>query len=177
MKRERQQDPQARMRARGGDRGFSFVEILVTVVLLGTVVLSIIVATQTSIIASRVNRESARVESALLNAAERIERADRDVFRCKLDGLVNAATQYSFGVDASEADAYYSVDQWYLDPVLGWTNEACPDRNGNGIFGVDAAGNEDVLDFYDGLVQKVVITMISPDNGLTRTLEVVKGDV
>ena len=147
------------------DAGVTFVEILVTIVLLGTVVVGILAATQTSIIASRTAAEAAQVETALLSAVERVERATRDEgYTCDLSGPIYAATQLQLGVSAAEAPTYASISYEHLT-AAGWQPGACP---------IDGGG---LPQYQPNLVQRIRITMTSPDGGLSRTLEVVKGDV
>lgn len=143
-----------------GDSGVTLIEILITIVLLGTIVVTILAATQTSIRTSRTSREAARVESALLTAAERVERASRDDgYLCDLDGPIEAAAQLKLGVSAAEVAAFVAASYEHLT-TSGWQAGACP-----------ASG------FQANLVQRITITMTGPDTGLSRTLEVVKGDV
>jgi Tfp pilus assembly protein PilE len=142
------------------DSGSTFVEVLVTIVLLGTVVLGLLAATRTQIIASRTSREAAQIESALLAAAERVERAPRsEGYWCDLSGPVYAAAQLELGVSAAEAPTYALLAYEHLT-ATGWDPGACPG---------------DV--YQPGLVQRIGITMISPESGMTRKLEVLKGDV
>lgn len=146
--------------ARPRDSGATFVEVLVTIVLLGMVVLGILAATRTQVVASKTSREAARVESALLSAAERVERASRsEGYTCDLSGPVYAAAQLKLGVSAAEAPTFATLDYEHLT-ATGWVAGACP----GGVYQAN-------------LVQRVGITMISPDTGLTRRLEVLKGDV
>ncbi|MCB0967831.1 MAG: hypothetical protein KDB37_13425 [Ilumatobacter sp.] len=135
---------------------------MITIVLLGTVVAGILTLTQTSIIASKTSDEAARVESALLTAAERVERADRLLFPCDddLPKPVEAAAQLKLGVSPDEASTYAKVETEHLDQTGKWAPGACP----NGIY-------------QPNLVQRITITMTSPDTGLTRSLEVIKGDI
>ena len=143
------------------DRGVTFVEILITIVLMGVVVTGVLALTRTSIIASKTSEEAARVEAALLAAAERVERASRDDgYTCEqLRGPVEAAAQLQLEVSDAEAPSYALVSFEHLTST-GWVSGACP------------AGG-----YQANLVQRITITMISPDNGLQRTLEVIKGDV
>jgi hypothetical protein len=101
------------------------------------------------------------VTSAVLAAAERIERAPRTAFQCEedLQELVYAAAELKLGVSADEVADY--VDLGY-EHLAGddWVDGACP-----------------VSGFHVNLVQRVHITMIGPDTGLQRNLEVIKGDV
>ena len=146
----------------GRDAGVTLVEILITIVLMGTVVAGILALTQTSIIASKTSEDAARVESALLTAAERVERADRLLFPCDddLPKPVEAAAQLKLGVTDVEAPNYAKVETEHLDQTGTWAPGACP----GGVY-------------QPNLVQRITITMTSPDTGLTRSLEVIKGDI
>jgi hypothetical protein len=90
-----------------------------------------------------------------------VTRADRGDFACDLSGPVEAAVERQ-GWPASSAQVEHmfldATGAWITDP--GGTGTACP----NGVF-------------QTGLVQKVRITITSPERRVTRTLEVVKSDV
>lgn len=147
------------------DRGMTLIEVLVTIVLIGTVVVGILAATQASIIASRTSRDAARVQSALVSAAERVERAGRDDgYTCDLSGPIHAASQLHLGVTAAEAPTYTAIGYEHLT-AAGWQSGACP------------VGSGGQAQYQPNLVQRIRITMTSPETGLSRTLEVLKGDV
>ncbi|MEK7426079.1 MAG: pseudouridine synthase, partial [Actinomycetota bacterium] len=57
------------------DRGFTLVEVVLTISLIGIIIVPILDATFTSIRASTTSRESAEVETVLQNAADRVNRA------------------------------------------------------------------------------------------------------
>lgn len=137
------------------DAGVTFIEILITIVLMGTVVLGILALTRTSILASKTSKEAATVESALLSAAERVERADRDDFVCDLSGPIHAAAQVKLGVPLADASNYVTIEYEYL-AANAWT-PGCVDQ--------------------PNLVQRITITMEHPESGLSRSVEVIKGDV
>ena len=142
------------------DGGFSFIEIVVTVVLMGIVVLPILAAVRTGVQTSVVSRTAAEVETVLVNAVDRVYRADRSgPFACDVTSPVAASIE-AFGWDPATSvivgHEYLDNDAWTTDP--GGTG--CP-------LGV----------FREGLVQRVTITVISPDGAVSRTLEVVRGDV
>lgn len=137
------------------DRGFSFVEVVVTIVLMGLVVLPILAAVRGSIRASTVSRDAAEVETVLVNAVDRVNRAPRE---CDLTAYVEAAVE-SHGWEASAAD----VEHRYLNSSGAWQTDpsgtACPGGA-----------------FQNGIVQRIDITITSPENEISRTLEVVKSD-
>jgi type II secretory pathway pseudopilin PulG len=149
---------QASDKARDG--GFSFIEIVVTVVLMGVVLLPILAAVRTGVQTSVSSKMAAEVETALVNAVDRVYRADRSgAFACDVTSPVAASIE-AFGWDPATS---VIVGHEYLDNgvwVTDGTGTACP----GGVF-------------QAGLVQRVTITVISPDGAVSRTLEVVRGDV
>ena len=150
-----------RLRAEQGsarDPGFGLVEIVVAIALIGIAVVPIMMAAIINVRASSQTRTSAKVETVLANAADRVNRAKEG---CDYHVYVEAAA-LSQGWEVSQAVATY---EWY-DPadsptVLGtWNPGACPGG-----------------DRTEGLVQKVTITVISPNGDIRRTMQVVKSDV
>lgn len=140
------------------DTGVTLIEVLITVVLLGTVVVGILGAARMSIMASRTSKEAAQVQSALLAAAERVERAPRDQFPCdSLRVPVENAAQLKLDVD--DPSTVVEIEFEHLT-ASGWVAGACPETGGQA-----------------NLVQRLTITMTHPTSGLRRTLEVVKADV
>ena len=149
-------------RAEQRDQGVTLVEILITIVLMGTLVAGILTLTRTSIIASKTSEDAARVESALITAAERVERADRLLFQCddELPQPVRAAAQLKLGVTPEQAPSFAWIETEHLNSSGRWEVGACPSPG-----------------WQPNLVQRITITMKSPDTGLTRSLEVIKGDI
>lgn len=140
------------------DGGYSLVEVLIALVLMGIAMVPILLAGVVSVKASAQSRSSAKVETVLANAADRVNRATGT---CDYSVYVQAAA-LAAGWDANKASASY---EWYepadLPTQLGtWNSGACP----NGIHA-------------DGLVQKVTISVQSPDGKVSRSLTVVKSDV
>jgi Tfp pilus assembly protein PilV len=147
----------------GRDRGFTLIELLITVVLLGTVIISILAAVQTNIVASSRSRSAARVESAIVNVADRINRAPK---RCDYTIYANAAVQTE-GWDTSTV----SIEQWHYD-YDGY--------DGGAITAADwqaGACEGSITDPPDLLVQKLRITVTAPDGTVSRSIELVKSDV
>lgn len=161
---------EARRRSRPGstsrDRGFTLVEVVMTITLISVVIVPIIDATWTSVRASSTAREVAEVETALQNAADRVNRAPTS---CDYHVYVEAAA-LAKGWPATRASAIY---QYYIpgssalasDPG-SWTapgsatTDACP------------GGNRSAR-----LVQLVTITMSSDSGSINRSIQVVKSDV
>ena len=72
------------------DSGFSIVEIVIAIVLMGTVVIAVLNAVTMSVKASSVSRSAAQVETAVVNAADRVNRAPK---RCDYTIYAQAAVQ------------------------------------------------------------------------------------
>jgi len=144
------------------DGGFSFIEIVLAIALMGTVMVASLEAVSTSIRVSSTSRSAAQVETAIVNASDRVNRAKKE---CSYLKYAQAAVQTEEW-DPSTA----TVTQEYYVPsgdprVAGtWTagpavTPACP--------GVAS----------DLLVQRVTITITSPDGKVRRSITVVKSDV
>jgi len=156
---ERESPPERQDR----DRGFSMVEIVISIVLLGTVVLAVLNATTVSIKASAVSRSAAQVETSIVNAADRVNRAPK---RCDYTIYAQAAVQTE-GWDPSTV----SVAHEYYVVGSDATVEGSWVQGPSGTPGCEGPAPVDLL------VQRVTISITSPDSKVTRTIQVVKSDV
>ena len=145
------------------DLGSTYVEMVIVVTLMAIVIVPTLRVVITSIQASTTATSAAEVETALLNAVDRVNRSPAD--RCDYSEYATAAV-LTQGWDASAV----SVANWYLDtsqtpaawvvgpdPVIG---AGCP-----------ATGHR------NDLIQQVAITVTSPDSKVSRTIKVVKSNV
>lgn len=154
----RRPDKRARSESRGfaqpgvGQRGFATIEIVISIVLIGTLVASILTATRVNIVASSVALDAAGLETALLNAADRVDRATiRD---CDYQNEVAAGAPDGFVITVVEE---MLVDNPTGDPATDWIPCAVP------------------IQAFD--VERLTITATSADRQITRTMTVVKSDV
>lgn len=146
---------------RRSDRGSTFVEIVVAVTLLGVLVVPVMGAVMLSIRASTTATMASEVETALLNAVDRVNRSP--VTSCDYSQYAEAAMLTQ---GWSESDVV--VEHFYLDtalPTPDWVvgppgASACP----GGVH-------------RDDLIQKVSINVTSPDDKVSRTIQVVKSNV
>lgn len=148
------------------DRGFTLVEVVLTISLIGIIIVPILDATYTSIRASTTSRESAEVETVLQNAADRVNRAPT---LCGYQIYVEAAA-LAKGWQAGQATAVYQYYQpgataLASDPGTWSTpgptaNEACPGGART-----------------PRLIQLVTITVSSDSGSINRSIQVVKSDV
>jgi prepilin-type N-terminal cleavage/methylation domain-containing protein len=140
------------------DAGFSLVEVVMTIVLMGITLLPLMNAAITGVKASSSSRRVAELQTVLLNAADRVNRAP---VKCDYTVYIQAAAQTK-GWSPSQASATY---EWYepgaTAAVAGtWHPGACS----------GAAPTQN-------LVQRVTIQMTSPEANISRTIQVVKSDV
>jgi hypothetical protein len=145
------------------DQGFSLTEIVIAVALTGTIVLAIMTAVFTGVRASSTSRSAAKVETAIVNAADRVNRAPK---KCDYTIYAQAAVQTE-GWDPSRA----AVVQEYFVPGA--------DAMSAGEWRTGAAGSPGCPGPTptDLLVQRVTITITSPDGSVRRNITVVKSDV
>ena len=132
--------------------------LLRRVVLMGIVLLPIMNASIMAVKASSSSRRVAELQTVLLNAADRV---NRSAVKCDYTVYVQAAAQTK-GWAPDQASATY---EHYLpgptaDVPGTWQAGAC-------------IGAVPTLN----LVQRVTITMTSPETNLSRTIQVVKSDV
>ncbi len=140
------------------DRGFSLIDIVCSISLIGIVMIPMINSTFTAVAASSTARQVAEIETVLQNAADRVNRAPT---ACDYAIYIEAAAQ-SKDWDPSRATATY---QYYVPGASAtvngtWAPGGCPND-------VRTAG----------LVQLVTITIINDTGAITRTINVVKSDV
>ena len=140
------------------DRGFSLVEVIMTIVLMGIVLVPLMNAAITAVKSSSSSRRIAELQTVLLNAADRVNRAP---VKCDYLIYVQAAAQTKGWLPAQATATY----EWYQPgasaAVAGtWQPGACN-------------GPTPTLN----LVQRVTIQMTSPEANVSRTIQVVKSDV
>ncbi len=145
------------------DSGFSIVEIVIAIVLMGTVVVAVLNAVTTSVKASSVSRSAAQVETAVVNASDRVNRAPR---RCDYTIYAQAAVQ----TEGWPPDTATVTHEYYVPG---------PDATVEGTWTTGPADSPGCPGPAptDLLVQRVTISITSPDGKVRRNIEVVKSDV
>lgn len=138
------------------DRGSSLIEVLISIVLIGMIVVSMLAALRSGIVASSLVFEGAKTETVLLNAGDRVSRAPQ---LCDYEIYVDAAAQAEGWPDSATSVVTERLVANTGDPVNDWAPQTCPD---------------DVRPFD---VQRMTITATDPDGAITRTLTVVKSNV
>lgn len=140
------------------DAGFTLVEAVVTIALMSIVVVPVLGAVMASIEASARSRSAAQIETVLVNAADRVNRAETS---CGYLSYVQAA------VASQRWDpSLVTVDEEHYVPA------AQPNQPGQWAPGPCVIDSPTQL-----LVQRVTIRVTSPDGKVNRQIQVVKSDV
>lgn len=141
------------------DDGFSLVEIIITIVLMSTVLIAVLNASIAGIRASSVASDLAQIETVMQNAADRVNRAPQ---KCDYDQFVKAAAQAAHWMPEQATATYmwYEPDADATAPGTWHSGAACSTP---GVAGKD--------------VQLVTITIVSPNGGASRSMQVVKSNV
>ena len=157
------------------DDGFSLVEVVITIVLIGIVVIPLMIASATSVTASSRTRESAETETVLQNAADRLNRAPA---KCDYDLYVQAALKAKGWDPATVMTGYeyYKPGDTVLIPGT-WQIGACPGAPapaaGTHVAGLGGPGG----DRSPMLLQRVTISVASPTGNVNQMIRVIKNDV
>ncbi len=166
----------------GSPDGFTLVEVLIALVLLGTIVITVMIGMRTIIAASSTSDEQAKVEAVLTSAADRLRAAD--YVPCPgVDGdyaHLSAAAAASVGWDASQVSI---IDIQYWDPTLGGADDDGDYVDADGGWQevnslVTPSGCQSDINLTTSrTLQKIVMQVSSPDASIVRTIEVVKTPV
>jgi type II secretory pathway pseudopilin PulG len=163
------------------DRGSTFTEVLVAIVLMGIAFSAVIAGIRTIIAASSTSDDQAKVEAVLNSASDRLANwaykpcpgANGEVYA----PIVSAASS-SVGWENSTV-AIVSVEYW--DPSNGGANTGdLIDADGSWSATNSFAGagcNEDINLTTSRTLQKIRVSVTSPNGEITRVLDVVKSNV
>lgn len=159
--------------SQGSDAGFSLVEILVTIVLMGTTMVAVLLSLQTTIKATVVDRDHATSFAWLQAASDEIYRVPRIPCTAGQAAAITAYDAAAKSVDRPPAWVDKSTAKIQVTTVeyLGKVN---PDA----VFEWDAAFCFEGVGFESSKLytQRVTIQVTSPDDGLVKTLQMVKSE-
>jgi len=161
-------------RGRHRDRGVSLVEILVSIVLLGTAATATLTALRASVIGTRIERDHSKAQQWLQSAAGIIEDIDfGDCASVSISGdeirdTYQASVDYHEVTNPDGAKTPFGFDdgQLIVDVPDVW----------NGIAWVAFADQSQCLDDKLLRQQRVTIKVVGPDGTINETVEVVKRD-
>jgi prepilin-type N-terminal cleavage/methylation domain-containing protein len=140
------------------DAGFTLVEAVVAIALMSIVVVPVLGAVMASIEASSRGRSAAQIETVIVNAADRVNRAPTT---CGYVEYVRAA----LGSQQWDPNLATVVEEHYVPA-------AQPNQAGEWVPGACVIDSPTEL-----LVQRVTIRVSSPDGKVNRQIQVVKSDV
>lgn len=149
--------PASRPRRGRRDGGFTFIETVLTVVLMGVVIVPVLAAVRGAVRVSALSRTVAEMETTLVNAADQVQRSP--VSTCDFTIVVRDS------LPAEWLPTQVALTQEYLGPAGTWatgpaSGPACPT-------GVDQRR----------LAKRITIEVTSPDGNTRRSIQVVKSDV
>ncbi len=150
--------PESANRTQRRDAGVTFVETILTVVLLGVVVVPVLAAVRGAVRTSAVAESAAQVETVLIGAADEVHRAPNG---CNFAGPAKAAAE-SVGWPAASV----TVGHEYLDELGQWTTGTVPE-----LPACPGGANQ------ARLAKRITITVTDPDGHVSRTIQMVKSDV
>lgn len=153
------------------DRGASMVEILVSVLLMGIAVSTILPALWVSVRASQTSDSQAEVIAVLSDAANRLSRAGWVV--CPED---DATGGYEVQVDAAAAEKGWGPSAVGITAISYWDPAAQVWTMTNTLEDGGCAGVDDSVT-PDQTLQRVTVTAATPDGRFTRSIEVILGDM
>ena len=158
------------------DRGMSLLEVLVALVLMGTVVLATIAAVQTSVVATRAERDHSKAYQWVQSAVGVLQAIDR--VGCDLtvgDSFATGEEKVRMSYQTSIRTTVINPPGWgdsqltVLAPVQVWDGT----RYWDPADALTATG-KDCFDSDGFELQLVTIQVTSPDGRILETLQVVK---
>lgn len=159
-----------RERARGvtaPDRGATFVELLVAIVLLGTVVVGTLAGLRAAVIASTIDEDQSRAYAWLQSAADALERVPYIVCTPTNNAAIVAA--YQATVDGAARPSEWTAPSGATLVVVSVTYLSR--TGGVESWGTDCAAGDPDSPVYP---QLVTLRATTPDGAAISTLEVVK---
>lgn len=163
------------------DRGVSFIELLVSIVLLGTIVVAVLVALQASTTASTTDAEHARAFIYLHEASDAVFLTPRMSCLAGTEAqLIDYYDDAFAGLTAPQGWAAVTpvitkIEFLNASDTSGTTIYTWGPSCFEGLVDTDGDGSDD-QDFTETPLnsQKITISVTSPDGDLTKTVETVK---
>lgn len=154
-----------------GDRGASMIEILISVLLMGIAVSTILPALWVSVRASQTSDSQAEVMAVLSDASNRLSRSGWVI--CPES---NSTGGYEAQVDAAAAEKGWGPDAVGITAIAYWDPSTQTWGSENGLEAGGCSGADDSIT-PDQTLQRVTVTASTPDGRFTRSIEVVIGDM
>jgi Tfp pilus assembly protein PilV len=155
----------------GRDSGASMIEILISVLLMGIAVSTILPALWVSVRASQTSDSQAEVMAVLSDAANRLSRSGWVI--CPEN---DATGGYEAQADAAAAEKGWGPDAIGITMINYWDPSTQTWTTSNPLEQGGCSGADDSVT-PDQTLQRVMVTAQTPDGRFTRTIEVILGDM
>ena len=158
------------------DAGMSFLEILIAIVLLGTVSVGVLAAVRASVAGTRIERDHAKSYQWLQSANAVLQDADR--VGCTYDPVADAA--YADGEEKVRL-LYQDIIRTDVANPVGWEDSQLtvlyPVKIWDGSqYWEPSAAPKPCFDSDGYLLQLITIQVTNPDDEIIETIQVVKRD-
>ena len=150
------------------DDGFSFIELLVAIVLLGTIVVATLAGLRATIVASTVDDNHSKTYAWLQAASDAV--AVTDYKSCSLFTNAEIATAYQSAANGATRPDGWSTTGALLVTSVQYLSRAATAGSPE-VWGSTCAAGNAASPVYP---QLVTLNVISPDGKLTRSIEVIK---
>lgn len=150
------------------DRGYTLIEMLIAIVLMGTIVLSIMGGMWAVVRASRQNDERAKVQAVLGAAGDRISSLEYDA--CPQDDLsYEKFAQWAAESVGWEPGQVRIIDYKYWNPASdGWdANNSIQTADCNEMIGLTTSKT----------LQRLTLQATAPSGSYSATLDIVKANI
>lgn len=164
----------AARRSRAPDAGTTFVELLVSIVLIGTAMIGTMTALRATIIGTRIERDHSRAQQWLQSAVGVIESEDfADCDSVTLDGpAIKAEYEAAIEYDASTNPDGAKIPFGFEGGTIEVSEPLVWDGSGFVPFDTQSQCYDDVL-----LRQQLItVTVRSPDGSITESVDLIKRD-
>jgi len=156
--------------ARGApDDGFTFIELLVAIVLLGTVVVATLAGLRAAIVAGTVDDNHSKTYAWLQAASDQI--ANTDYKPCNSFSNAQIKTAYQSAVNAATRPDGWATTGALIVSSVQYLSRDSATAGSPEVWGATCAAGNTSSPVYPQLVK---LTAISPDGKLTRSIEVIK---
>ena len=156
--------------AAGGDRGYSFTEVLVAVVLTGTIVLAIVGAMFAVVRVSKQNDDATKVQAVLGRAADELNGIDYQA--CPEE---SAVPEYENVSDRAAASVDWDPSTVTITDYRYWNPDTETWDETNSIQGTEC--NPAVGYTSSKNLQKLTVEVTSPNGNVVRSIDVVKSNL
>ena len=143
------------------DRGVSFIEVLVSIVLLGTTVIGVLAAVRTSVIGARLESDHAKAQQWLQSASENVRDIERLGCDTNLEDVIRSTYQAQLQAGGDNPPGWQDDRLEIIEPIQFW----------DGTQYLDPPACFETQRRY---LQLITLQVKNPDDEIIETVQVVK---